>query len=174
MRRRLLWTLALVPATLTAANAQAEAPRVADSGGITIERAWAGATPGRARTGAVYMTVTDHGAPDRIVGVSTPVAETAGIYQSSNEDGVMRMRPVDSLPIAPGTPIALAPGGYHIMLTGLKHPLGQGETFPVKLTFGHAAPVTATVTVERAGALVPTDHGAMRGHGMGMDGQTER
>lgn len=174
MRRLVLVTSVLTAAMISSGGAQTVAPPSGGPDVITVERAWAGATPGRARTGAVYLTIIDRGAPDRIVGVSTPVAETAGIHQSSNENGIMRMRPVPSLPVTPGAPVILAPGGYHIMLTGLRHPLEHGQTFPVTLSFERAAPVTATVTVERAGASALSDRGAMGKHGMDTDGHSHR
>ena len=78
----------------------------------------------------------------------------------------MKMRPVASLTVEPGKPVTLAPGGYHIMLTGLKQALKQGDSFPVTLSFAKAGQVTATATVEKAGATMPSmDHGNMSGMG---------
>ena len=66
--------------------------------------------------------------------------------------GTMKMRPLAGLDLVPGKPIKLAPGGYHVMLLGLKAPLKQGESFPLTLQFEHAPPLTVTVTVEPVGA----------------------
>jgi copper(I)-binding protein len=44
--------------------------------------------------------------------------------------------------------VTLAPGGYHLMLMGLKAPLRAGDTFPLTLQFEHAPPLTVTVAVE--------------------------
>ena len=52
----------------------------------------------------------------------------------------MKMRPVGPLPIEPGKPVTLAPGGYHIMLSGLKRSLKQGDSFPITLSFAKAGP----------------------------------
>ena len=46
---------------------------LAQNNPVKVENAWARATPPRAEVGAVYMTLTAS-APDRLVGVSTPVA----------------------------------------------------------------------------------------------------
>ena len=113
--------------------------------------------PGRARrwpgrTGVVYLTITDTGAPDRLTGASSPVAAKATLHESTDDHGVMKMRPVAALPVQPGKPVKLAPGGYHIMLEGLKQPLQPGETFPVTLTFANAGTITATATVQKGGA----------------------
>jgi periplasmic copper chaperone A len=58
--------------------------------------------------------------------------------------------------------MTFAPGGYHIMLMGLKQALVAGTTFPVTLTFAKAGEVTATVSVQKVTATMPTmDHGGM-------------
>jgi copper(I)-binding protein len=121
----------------------------ADETGIQIEHAWSRPTVGR--EGVIYLTITDTGGPDTLVGITTPVAAMAELHQSFDDHGVMKMRPVAALPIEPRKPITLAPGGYHIMLAGLKQPLQQGDRFTVTLRFATAGPVTATVTVEKAG-----------------------
>ena len=41
------------------------------------------------------------------------------------------------------------------MLTRPKHPLKEGETFPLTLTFEHAAPITVQVKVAAAGSSMP-------------------
>ena len=126
----------------------------AQESAIAVEHVWARATPGKAETGAVYAEIVNHGnAPDRLLAVSSPVAEKADLHQNKLENGIMKMRPVDTLTIAPGKSEELAPGGYHIMLMGLAHPLHEGESFPVTLTFEKAGKVTATVSVKKAGAM---------------------
>jgi copper(I)-binding protein len=135
----------LLPAVLSLIAA-GDAPQ------LQVEHPWARASAGAATTGAAYLTLTDQGAPDRLTGASTPVAATAELHESMSDMGTMKMRPVSGLSVAPGKPVKLAPGGYHIMLMGLKAPLKQGDTFPLTLTFEHAPPMTVTVNVEAIGA----------------------
>lgn len=120
---------------------------------IHIESAWARATPGGARTAAIYLTLTAEGTGDRLVGCSTPVAEKAQLHSETMANGIMEMRPVASLSIKPGTPAVLKPGGYHIMLTGLKHPLKAGDSFPLTLDFASAGAQQVSVRVEKPGAM---------------------
>jgi copper(I)-binding protein len=124
---------------------------------LEVSKAWARATPPKAHTAAVYLTVTDQGGPDRLIGASTPVAQSATLHESRTVNGVMQMRPVAGLPVAKDAPIALAPGGFHLMLTGLKDGLKPGHSFPVTLRFEKAGSITATVTVEKVGAAGPVD-----------------
>jgi periplasmic copper chaperone A len=158
-----------IPAITTAASAQT---------GPVVEHAWARATTASAQTGAAYLVV--HAAsPDQLTGFSTPIAATAELHQSHVNNGVMEMRPVASLPVGPGHDVTLAPGGYHVMLMGLKQPLKPGDHFPLTLTFAHAGAVTTEVTVGRAGASGPgsakqggADMGGMDMGGMDMTGHT--
>ncbi len=124
-------------------------------GGITVEQPWARATPGGAASGAVYLTVTDHGPPDRLIGVSTPAAGMAMMHESYSEGGVSKMRMLDAVPLEPNKPVQFHPGSLHIMLEGLKGPLKPGSSFPLTLTFEKAPPQTVTVTVMKAGAAGP-------------------
>ncbi len=118
---------------------------------VQLDHAWARATASAGQAGAAYLTITTT-APDQLTAASTPVAQTAQLHQSRMNNGMMEMRPVPSLAVTPGHPVTLAPGGYHMMLTGLKQPLKAGDRFPLTLTFAHAGAVTTDVTVERAGA----------------------
>ena len=52
------------------------------------------------------------------------------------------------------------------MLSGLKQSLKQGDSFPITLSFAKAGPVTATATVAKAGATMPSmDRGNMSSMG---------
>jgi hypothetical protein len=130
-------------------------PAFADSSGIKVDQVWARATPGAVKTGAIYLTVTNTGTtPDTLEGaVTTPVAEHADVHEMKMANGVMEMRPVKSLTIAPGKSITLEPNGYHIMLTGLKAPLKEGQSVPLTLTFEHAGPQQVTASVAKVGAM---------------------
>ena len=147
----------------------------ADEGGIHVDHVWSRAAM-TGHEGVVYLTITDTGPPDMLTGVTTPVAAEAALHQGIDDHGVTRMRPVGSLPIESGKPVTLAPGGYHIMLMGLKQTLKQGDNFPVTLRFAKAGQVTATVIVEKAGATMPgMDHGNISGMGnMPMPGSEKQ
>jgi copper(I)-binding protein len=133
----------------------------ADTSNIDIEHVWARPTMGAGTTGAAYFTLTSK-APDHLTGVSTPIAATAQPHETINDNGVMKMRPVPSIALEPGKPVTFKPGGYHVMLMGLKAALKVGDSFPLTLTFEHASPITVTVKVEAAGGAA-MDHGSMPG-----------
>nr|WP_294513430.1 copper chaperone PCu(A)C [uncultured Rhodopila sp.] len=133
------------------------APARAD--GIAVDHAWARASAGGATTGAAYFTLTGGAQPDTLVGVSTPAASKAELHETLVENGITKMRAAASLAIPAGKVVSFAPGGYHVMLTGLKQPLAAEQSFPLTLTFAHAAPVTVDVHVQGLGHATP-----MEGH----------
>ena len=125
-------------------------------GDLLVEHPWARASIGPARSGAIYVTLTNNGAlPDRLLGASTPVATSARIHMHLMQDNVMKMRPVSAIEIAPGEPTVLQPGGLHIMLTGLKAPLVEGALVTLTLEFEKAGAVEVLVIVQEPAAMVP-------------------
>lgn len=143
--RKIILSLSLLAFAPIAAYAQTS------PASVSVENAWARATAGSAKTGAVYMTVVDQAAPDRLVAVATPAAGTAELHQTIRDGDVMKMRPVDGVPIASGKPVTFAPGGYHVMLMDLKQPLREGQSFPLTLTFQNSGQVQTTVLVKGVG-----------------------
>lgn len=122
-------------------------------GDMVVTSPWARATPGTSRIGAVYLTVTNGAlAPDRLLRAETPAAERVELHINEMRDGVMRMRPVESIPLPARQPVHLEPGGLHLMLMNLAAPLKQGERFPMRLIFERAGALDIEVTVGAVGA----------------------
>jgi copper(I)-binding protein len=70
-----------------------------------------------------------------LLAVTSPLADTVEIHEMAMEGSTMRMRPLPAgLELPAGQTVELKPGGYHVMLIGLKHPLGAGQTVPLTLT----------------------------------------
>jgi copper(I)-binding protein len=126
--KKILASLLLVLSSF--AFAQAQAP-------VTVEGAWARSTvPGQDSSGA-YMTLTAR-EPLTLVGASTPAAGIVEIHEMKMEGDVMKMRAADSLALAPGKPLKLGPGGFHLMLMDLKAPFRAGTHIAVTLRFRDA------------------------------------
>ncbi len=119
-------------------------------GELEIEAPWARATPPAARTGAVYLTLTNRGqAADRLLAASSPAAARAELHAHLNEGGVMRMKAIDAIVLAPAERLSLRPGGLHVMLADLKAPLREGTRLTLTLGFARAGEVTLEVPVLR-------------------------
>jgi copper(I)-binding protein len=101
---------------------------------------------------AGYLTIANRGpVPDRLDSASSPVAVRVTLHESRITRNVSIMRSVTSLPVAPHGRVTLSPGGFHLMLEGLKKPLKPGERAPMTLVFQRAGPVRVSLSV-RGGA----------------------
>lgn len=135
-------------------------------GDLLIDHPWARASIGETPNGAAYMTITTQGEDsDRLLRVESRVAKRVELHAHLMEDGIMKMRAVDAIEIAPGEPTLLQPGGLHVMLMGLQNPLVKGMSFPMTLVFEHTGRLEVEVKVEGATALeapgnMQHDHGS--------------
>jgi copper(I)-binding protein len=92
--------------------------------------------PGSPATAAYFTLQHDASAPLALAAAESPVAAAVELHEHKEVNGMMMMRPVTA-PIAlpaNGT-LVFAPGGYHVMLIGLKQPLALGDTVPLTLVF---------------------------------------
>ena len=122
---------------------------MARHGELMIEGAVARASIGSAPNSAAYLTVKTMGAPDRLIGAESDAARKVELHRSYKQDGVMRMEPIEGIPVEPGAPAVLEPGGAHVMLMGLVAPLQAGTEIALTLTFEKAGDVTLSVPVRR-------------------------
>jgi periplasmic copper chaperone A len=118
-------------------------------GALRIGHPWTRPTLPGQTTGGGYLSINNTGnAPDRLLGGSTFAAVTVEVHEMHMEGDVMRMREIKTLALPPGKVVTLAPGGLHLMLTGLKAPLRAGDVVPVKLRFERAGEVDVVFRVE--------------------------
>ena len=131
-------------------------------GDLEIDHPWSRATPPGAKVAGGYFTVVNHGStPDRLMSVTSDISAKAEVHEMAVKDGVMTMRPVEGgLEIPAGGKVELKPGGYHLMLMGLKRPAKEGESFAGTLTFEKAGSVTVEFQVEgmNAASGMEMDH----------------
>jgi len=125
---------------------------------LAIEQAWARATPPGAPVAGGFLTVRNtDGTEDRLLSATSPDAEKVEIHEMRMDGGIMRMRRMDDgLTIAAGGTLALAPGGFHLMFIGPKHPFAAGQTVTATLRFEHGGERTVRFEVRGMGAGAPT------------------
>ena len=122
------------------------------AGEVSIDHPYALPTPAGARTGAVYFRgMKNKGAQaDRLLGASTPAAESVEIHRSSMDGNVMKMRAIDSLDLPAGQAVKLRHGGtLHVMLIDIKEPLKVGDRFPLVLRFERGGQAEVMVWVQQ-------------------------
>lgn len=100
--------------------------------------------------GVGYASLVNGGPTgDRLLRLSSPVAQRVEVHSMQSQDGVMRMRAVDPLDVPAGQTVRMAAGGLHLMFVGLKGPLAPGDKFPVTLGFEKAGDVTIEMHVDK-------------------------
>ena len=140
----------LLLAASCAAVAQAPAP-------VAVQGAWARSTvAGQDSTGA-YMTLTAR-EPLTLLGADTPAAGIVEIHEMKMVGEVMKMRAAETLPLAAGKPLQLAPGGFHFMIMDLKAPFKPGSTVVMTLRFRDAQGRERKLPVSVPVALTPPAH----------------
>lgn len=118
-------------------------------GDLVVAQPTAFATPPSAMAGAGYLSITNNGAEaDSLIAVEADFPRVM-IHDTKVTDGVATMMHVDSIVIAPGETVTLAPGGMHVMFMGLDgDPLEVGETVNATLIFEQAGRLDVTFAVE--------------------------
>ena len=83
-----------------------------------------------------------------LLSVQTEAANMAEIHEMTMENNVMMMQAAEGgLGIPSGESVALAPGGYHIMMMGLTQNLEPGNTITVQLEFEHSGVLSLDVEI---------------------------
>ena len=135
-------------------------------GDLTLSKPYSRASLPKSPVAGGFLTITNAGGDDRLVGVSADAISAHGeIHDMEMVGDVMKMRELtDGLPIPAGETVELVPGGKHLMFMELKQPLLAGDMLQVKLTFEKAGEVELPMVVisrEAADAM----KGDAGGHG---------
>jgi len=103
---------------------------------IVIEKAWVRQPPPVADTAAGYMSLRNDGDhPVEIVTIDSDVSAAAEIHTMRMQGNMMHMRQLPKVTIPAHGTLELSPGGMHLMLIGLKHPLQDGQQVHITLHF---------------------------------------
>ena len=99
---------------------------------VTVGDPWVRATVAQQKATGMFAQVTS-AQGGKLVAASSPVAAVVEIHEMAMENNVMKMRAVPGLELPAGKAVDLKPGGYHVMLMGLKQQVKEGEVVPVTL-----------------------------------------
>lgn len=101
---------------------------------VKLTDAWVRASNPGQSVGAAYLTLTS---PQDVtlVYIETERAESVEMHSMTMQNGVMKMRSMEALPVPAGKPVKLAPGGLHLMLFELPTPFKAGEQVKFRLCF---------------------------------------
>ncbi|MDX1706432.1 copper chaperone PCu(A)C [Pseudidiomarina sp.] len=115
---------------------------------IEVSNAWVKETIPGTENGAGYFTLTNQSnKPAILIGAKTDAARAVEVHQHVLTEGMMRMRRVPELTIAGGQTIVFQPGGYHLMIFGVKSPFVIGGQVEFSLHFADGDQVSIQADV---------------------------
>ena len=125
------------------------------AGSVMVKEPWARVTLQNLPAGGYFMVHNMGDKADRLVTVESELAERAELHTHTMNDGVMQMRRVDGIDLPAKSQTQLKPGGYHVMLFGLKELVAKGGKIPLVLKFENAGELAIELTV----GAKPMGHG---------------
>ena len=141
--------LAIVGVVLMLAAVMAACGGSSDSttSGLTVSDAWVRNPITPDQPGAGYLVIQNNGGADKLLSVTSDVAQTIELHESMMSGNMMQMSPVPNIEVPANGKAELKPGGFHMMLIGLTRPLKVGDKVQLTLNFEKAGkiPVTADV-----------------------------
>ncbi len=129
---------------------------------VTVSEPWVRGTVPEQKASGAFMSLTAQ-TDSRLVQVQSPVAATVEIHEMKMDGGVMRMRAMPELALPAGKAVNLAPGGYHVMLIGLKQALKPGDQVPLTLIVEGANKQRQQIEVKAAVRPLNSSAGAASG-----------
>jgi copper(I)-binding protein len=101
---------------------------------VSIKDVWVRPTNPGQDVGAAYMTLTST-KDVTLIAIESDATPSVEIHSMTMQNGVMKMRMLEMLPLASGKPYKFSPSGFHLMLFDLKKPLTVGNQVNFALTF---------------------------------------
>ena len=85
---------------------------------------------------AMYLVIENGAAqPVQLIAIETDVARVVELHETQNQNGLFRMRPVESVEVPARGEVTFEPGGLHVMLIDIQEGLEPGDTVAVTLVF---------------------------------------
>ena len=119
----------------------------AAAGPMTVTDAWIRATPPGVPTAAAYLTITNAGAADRLLGAATPAAQAVELHAHVEDGGLHRMERLAEVAVPAGAVVRLEPAGLHLMLVDIAAPLAAGMRVPLTLRFATVGEIELEIPV---------------------------
>ena len=119
--------------------------------GLQVTDAWIRSAPPGAEMMAGYATVKNTGGKARTIrDVRSTDFDSIGMHETVIEDGMSKMRMLDTVSIPAGGQRRFEPGGLHLMLFSPKREFKAGDTLRLTFSCGGKKTLTADFPVRDA------------------------
>ncbi len=117
--------------------------------GVVVRDAWIRAAPPGMDVLAGYATIENRGStPVVLVSAESTAFDTVELHEMTMLGGVMKMRMLERVEIAPAASASLEPGAKHLMLRRPHRPVAPGDRIDVTLVDAAGARTIATFEVK--------------------------
>lgn len=133
---------------LSACDKKTESKPATAAEAITIVNPHIRELPPGQKVTAMYMTLKNTSSTNHdLVKVEGDISNMIELHTHTNENGVMKMGQVESIPVPADSTAEAKPGSYHVMIMGLTQDPKLGDKFDFNFIFkdGTSLPVTAEV-----------------------------
>jgi copper(I)-binding protein len=89
-------------------------------------------------------------APLILVGADSPDYDSVMLHQSIRNGATAKMKMADALLLPPAQTVLFEPGGYHFMLSAVRHPIVPGATVTLRLRFADGRTQSVAMPVSPA------------------------
>ena len=129
---------------------------------IQVQDGYIRAVPPSAPVTAAFMQIHNQGDQARsLVSASSAAADAVELHTHTHVDGVMQMRQVEKIDLAPKSTTHLQPGGLHIMLIGLKAPLNMDDKVLVNLKLDDGSLIELNLPIRKVAGQGQMQHKSM-------------
>lgn len=117
---------------------------------VDVVNPYARAVPPGQPNSAIFMMLKNNSAKEvSLIRAQSGVADAVELHTHTMDQGVMKMRQVSEIRIPGNGMTLLKPGGYHIMLIGLKQNLFEGQKVTVKLYFSNGSMAVVEMPIKK-------------------------
>lgn len=135
------------PAAPTEEERRERAAALAAKANIDVTDAWTRATAGAATTAPIYLHIISAKEPDKLVAVDVAAAADIELRETNGQSAANKEAPMQAVEIPGGGTVDFNPNSRHFMLTGLKAPLKEGDSFLITLKFDKAGTESTVVRI---------------------------
>jgi copper(I)-binding protein len=128
-------TFAALSCTLALSFGFTTAALAAGANAISVKDAWVRWLPNNLPAAGYVTLVNASDKPVDLVDISSNDYGGAMLHQSVSNGSTQKMVMVDKLTVPAHGQVAIAPGGYHVMLEDAKHKVAPGDTVHLTLKF---------------------------------------
>ncbi|MFL9863847.1 copper chaperone PCu(A)C [Paraburkholderia fungorum] len=128
-------TFAALSFTLALSCGFASAALAARANAISVKDAWVRWLPNNLPAAGYVTLVNTSDKPVDLVDISSNDYGDAMLHQTVSNGSTQKMVMVDKLTVPAHGQVAIAPGGYHVMLEDAKHKVAPGDTVHLTLKF---------------------------------------